>query len=448
MKSSSKEIERRQVELHIEAEEAEFESAKNAAFRKLSQKAEVPGFRKGKTPRPILEQFLGKEAIADEAIEDLFPDMYERALQEHDIHPVALPHVSLEQREPPTYKVVVPLIPKVTLGDYRSIRLAAEETAITDEEIQATIDRLRESQAVVSPVERPVEFNDLVTIDVHAAVAEGEPFLDHRDVAYEVAQCSQMPIPGFAESLAGMTAGESKEFVLKVPDDFRVTELAGKDCTCTVTVKQVRAKEVPEMSDDIAQTFGFDSADALKERIGSDLETKARDEARNRLVNKALDAVAEKSEVEFPPVLEEREIDDLISGEARRYGYKTPEDYLKMTNRTIEEIREDLRPLAHKRIVNGLLIEELTTSEQIEISDEDVDNRIEELLSQTQDEERMREYVNAPEMRRSIAGRLETTRTIDRLVEIVTGAGGEAASVAEAATEQTSEPKGEEDNGQ
>jgi trigger factor len=448
MKSSSKEIEHRQVELYIEAEEAEFASAKNAAFRKLAQKAEVPGFRKGKTPRPLLEQFLGKEAIADEAIEDMFPDLYEQALQEHEIQPIGMPRVSLEQRDPPAYKAIVPLMPKVSLGDYKSVRLTPEETSISDEQVQATIDRLRESQAVVSPVERPVELNDLVTLDVHATVVDGEPFLDHHDVAYQVVEGSQMPIPGFAESLLGMTAGESKEFGLKVPDDFRAAELAGKDCLCNVTVKQVRVKEVPEMSDDIAQTFGFDTADALKERINTDLETRARDEARNRLVNMALDAVAEKSEVEFPPMLEDREIDDLISEEARRYGYKTAGDYLKMTNRTAEEIREDVRPLAHKRIVNGLLLEELATAEQIEISDEDVDNRIEELLTQAQDKERMREYMNAPEMRRSVAGRLETKRTIDRLVAIVTGAIEEEAAAAEPAAAEPSEPKGEEDNGQ
>jgi len=209
---------------------------------------------------------------------------------------------------------------------------------------------------------------------------------------------------------------------------------------------------VPELSDDVAQTFGFDTADALKERIGTDLEARARDEARNRLVNKALDAVAEKSTVEFPPVLEEREIDDLIAGEARRNGYKTPEDYLKMTNRTVEEIREDLRPVARKRSVNGLLLEQLARAEQIEITDADVDNRIEELLAGTQDPDRMREYASSPEMRQSIAGRLETGRTIDRLIELVTGeqrgeSGDAESAMTESSTPDTEPPQGEEDHG-
>ncbi len=447
MKSTSKEIERRQAELYIESEEQEFEKAKNAAFRKLAGKAEVPGFRKGKTPRHILEQFLGKEAVADEAIEDMFPDLYEQALQEHEIHPIAMPRVSLEQRDPPAYKAIVPLMPTVSLGDYASIRLTAEEASVSDEQVQATIDRIRESQAVVSPVERPVQYDDLVTIDVYATTGGEEPFLDHKDVTYQVVEASQSPIPGFAENLVGMSAGETKEFTLTVPDDFRVEELQGKEAACTVTVKQVRIKELPELSDDIAQSFGFDTADALKERIGSDLETRAKDEARNRLVNKALDAVAEQAQIEFPPVLEEREIDDLLKNEAQRYGYKTTEDYLKMANKTQEEIREDLRPVAYKRIVNGLILEELTRAEEIEISDEDVDNRIEELLAGTQDPERMREYVNSPEMRRSIAGRLETNRAIDRLVNIVTGASEDEKPAPEAAPEETTEPEGEEDNG-
>ncbi|HHE41663.1 MAG TPA: trigger factor family protein, partial [Dehalococcoidia bacterium] len=122
MKSTSKEIERRQIELYIETDDAEFEKAKNAAFHKLARKAEVPGFRKGKAPRHILEHYLGKDAIVDEAIEDLFPELYEQALQEHDIHPIAMPRVSLEQRQPPAFKAIVPLVPTVSLGDYQSIR--------------------------------------------------------------------------------------------------------------------------------------------------------------------------------------------------------------------------------------------------------------------------------------------------------------------------------------
>ncbi len=434
MKSTAKTIERRQVELRIEVEPEEFEAAKAEAFRKLSARVEIPGFRKGKAPRPLVEQHVGKEAIADEAIEQLFPDMYEQALAEHEVHPIMMPHVHLEEREPPAYIATVPLAPEVDLGDYRSVRVTQEQEAVTDEHVQSAIDRIRESQAALVPVERPLEYGDFALLDVHATI-DDQTILDHKGVSYELVEGGQMPVPGFAESIVGMAGGESRNFTLKMPEDFRIADLADKDCICDVTVQQVRHKDLPELSDDMAKSFGFDSLDLLKERVGSDLESRARDEARTRLIQSALETIAAQGSVDFPPALEDREIDDLLAEEARRYGYKSVEDYLKMTQRPLEQIREDLRPVAHTRIVNGLILSHLAAAEAIEISDTDVDNRVEELLTQSQDQDRMRELLAAPHMRESIGERLRTTRTLDRLVAIVTGQ-----SISDAETKSPDEP--------
>lgn len=420
MKSTTKPIERRQVELRIEVEQEEFDAAKADAFKKLATRVEIPGFRKGKAPRQLVEQHIGKEAIADEATEQLFPDMYEKALTEHAVQPLLMPHVHLEQREPPVFVATVPLEPVIDLGDYRSVRIAEEEEAITDEHVTSAIDRIRESQASLVPVERPLQFGDFAVLDVRATI-DDQPILEHEGVSYELVEGGQMPVPGFADSIVGMSSGESKSFTLNMPEDFRVAELAGKECACNVTVQQVRQKELPELGDEMAKTFGFDSLDLLKERVGSDLESRAKEQARTKLIQSALEAIAAQGSVDFPPALEDREIDDLLSEEARRYGYKNVEDYLKMTQRSLEQIREDLRQLAHTRVVNGLILSKLAATEEIEITDADVDNRIEELLGQAQDQERMRELLSAPHMRDSVAERLRTSRTLDRLVAIVTG---------------------------
>jgi trigger factor len=442
MKSTAKEIEHRQVKLHIEAEQEEYDAAQTEAFKHLVRKTNVPGFRKGKAPRHMLEQYVGREVLVDEAIEHLLPVLYEQALETHDIHPVAMPRIELEQREPPVFNATVPLEPQVKLGDYRSVRVKPEEVAVTDEHVLAALERMRESQAVLEPAERPLAFGDFSTLDVKATV-DDQPFLDHKQVTYEVVAGAQMPIPGFAESIVGLSKDESKDFMLKIPEDFRVTEIAGKDCACSVTVQQVRQKQLPELADALAETFGFDSLDALREKVGSDLESNARNQARTSLIHSALDAIEAQGEVDFPPFMEEREIDELLLGEARQYGYKSVDDFLRMSNKGLEEVREDLRPLAHKRIANGLLLNEIARQEQIEIDESEVDNRVEELLSQAEDKDKVRQYLAAPEMRDSLANRLRSNRTLDRLVEIVTA---DAPEVVEAPGEPST-PEGEENNG-
>ncbi len=420
MKSTVKTIEHRQAELHIEAEQPEYEAAQTEAFRYLAGRVEIPGFRKGKAPRAIVEKHIGHEAVVDEALERMFPGLYEQALAEHDIHPFTTPHVHLEQREPPVYLAVVPLRPEVELGDYHSVRVEPEEVAVTDEHVLSALDRMRESQAVLVPVERPLRFGDFALLDVKADV-EGQPFLDHKAVTYEVVANSQMPLPGFAEAIVGMSAGESKEFTLTVPEDFRITELAGKTCSLSVALQQARQKELPELGDDLAKSFGFDTLAALRERVDADLHSNARNEARTALIHKALEMIVAQGHVDFPPILEDREIDELLSGEAKRYGYKTVEDYLQMASKTLEDIREELRPLAHERIVNGLILSQIALAEGIDVTDADIDKKTEELLTEAQDKDKVREILAAPQMRESIADRLRTNRTLDRLASIVSG---------------------------
>lgn len=420
MKSTAKTIEHCQAELHIEAEQPEYDAAEKEAFKYLAGRVEIAGFRKGKAPRPLVEKHVGREAVVDETLERLFPELYEQALTIHNLHPITTPHVHLEQREPPVFLAIVPLEPEVDLGDYRAVRVTPDEVSVTDEHVLSALDRLRESQAVLTPVERPLRFGDFASIDVKATIGE-MPFLDHKGVTYEMVANSHMPLPGFAEALLGLSAGESKEFTLAAPEDFRVAELAGKECACSATVQQVRVKELPELSDGMAKTFGFETLEALRERVGADLESNARNQARTSLIHRSLEQIAVQGKVDFPPVLEEREIDDLLAGEAKRYGYKNVEDYLQMANKSMEDIRADLRPLAHERIVNGLVLSRLARVEGIEVSDAEVDMRAEELLTEAQDKERVRELLATPQMRESIADRLRTNRTLDRLVAIVTG---------------------------
>jgi trigger factor len=445
MKSTAKTIEHCQAELHIEAEEAEYRKAENEAFKYLSGRVEIPGFRKGKAPRQIVEKHVGRDAVVDETIERLFPPLYEQALTEHDIHPISTPHIHLEQREPPVFTAVVPLTPEVDLGNYRSVRVAEEEVSVTDEHVLSALDRLRESQAVLVPAERALKYGDFSSIDVLATV-DGQPFLDHKAVTYEMVANSPMPLPGFPEAIAGMSAGETRDFTLKVPDDFRVAELAGKECSCTVTVQQVREKELPELSDSMAKSFGFDNLEALRERVGNDLESNARNQARTALIHKALEAIAAQGHVDFPPVLEEHEIDDLLAGEARRYGYKAVEDYLQMASKSMEQIRSDLQPLAHERIVNGLILSRVAVEENISVTESDIDSRIEELLAEAEDKDRVRQLLAAPEMRESVSERLRTNRTLDRLAAIVTGQ-GDAASATASGTGSENATEVEKDNG-
>ncbi|MBN2186035.1 MAG: trigger factor [Dehalococcoidia bacterium] len=420
MKVSTEKMENCQVALTIEAEAGELDKSLSEAYHRLVNKASIPGFRKGKAPRAILEQHLGKGALLEDALERLIPQLYKEAIESQEIKPIAEPHMEITQTDPVVLKAIVPLKPTIKLGDYHGIKLEPESVEISDEQIEAAIEQIRQEQAILSPVDRPVQFDDVITMNIEATI-EGKPFLNHKDMVYEVSEKSTFPLPGFNQNLAGTEKNKEKAFSLNVPADYRTKELAGKQCVFKITVAEIKEKNLPQIDDEFAQSAGYDNLAAMKEKVFASLKAEAEEISRQKLRQKALDDTIELSEVDYPPVLEDREIDRLLEDESQRFGFKEIQDYLNRTNKTKEEYREKLRPIAKKRIIHTLVLDKIAEEEKVEIDSSEVDNKVEEIMKDAKDKERMQQFFALPQVRESIEQSLRTEKTIARLVQIVSG---------------------------
>jgi trigger factor len=423
MKVSTEPIENSQVALNIEMEPVEVDKYLEKAYTRLVRRVSVPGFRKGKAPRTVLERHIGKDALFREALEDLIPTTYKEALESQEIDAIAQPQFELIQTEPLIFKAVVPLKPAVKLGDYTQIRVESKPVEISKEDIEATIEQLRHQQAILSPVDRPVQFDDIVTIDIEGE-RDGESFPIRKDVVYEVIREARLPLPGFAEKLEGMSKGEEKSFVLSYPPDYEMKELAGKEHAFKVTATEIKKKKLPEVDDEFAKNLGKEDLASLREQIASNLKARVEERARLELEQKAVDAAVELSEVEYPPVLAEREIDRLLSDEARQFteGITGLENYLKTLNKTMDDHREELRPMANRRVVRSLVLGKIAEAEKIEVGDSEIDAEIEKMVKDADKQaDEMRKFFSLPQARESIKQFLVGRKTVDRLVQIATG---------------------------
>ena len=420
MKVTAETLEDSQVALNIEAEAGELNKAMDEAYRRLVNKVSVPGFRKGKAPRFILEQHIGKGALLEEALEQLIPQLYKEAIDLQKIEPIDQPQVEIIQTEPVVFKAVVPVKPTVELGDYRNIKLQPEPVEITDEEIDAAVELKRQEQAILTPVDRPVQFGDMVTMNIEANIEE-KPFLNHKDIVYEVNKDSQVPLPGFAEKLKGAKKGKGKDFTLIMPLDHRVKEFAGKECFFKVAVTEVKEKQLPELDDEFSQTCGYDNLTSMKEALYVDLKDKAKQLGKQRLSETAVDAVVEISQVHYPPILENKEIDRILERETHRLGFSKLNDYLNATNLTEEKMRDSLRPMVKKQIAQLIVLDEIARIEKIEIDESEVDNQIDEMVKSEEGEgEKIRQFLQLPHMKESMRETLRRNKTVDWLVKIAT----------------------------
>ena len=421
MKLNAEDLDNRRIALSIEAEAGEIDKSLDEAYHHLVKEVSVPGFRKGKAPRVILEQRIGKGALLQEALEHLVPQLYKEAVQSENLEPIAEPELEITQSEPLIFRAIVSLKPEVKLGDYHNIKLdAGPAVEVTDDEVSSAIEKLRREQGVWVPVDRGAKLGDLVTMSILANVDE-KPWLDHKDILYEMDRDSHTPVPGFASCLEGTEKNKETSFSLSIPDDYPIAEMRGKEASFRVTVSEIKEKELPELNDEMAKGVGYGGLEDMKEKVTALLRTRAESRNRLELQQKALDALVGMSEVSYPSVLEDEEVSGLLKSEAQRLGFKEIADYVNRAHKMEEETRQELRPVAKKRLVQGLVLGELAEQERIEISASDVDNRIDEIVSGAEDKEKARQFFSLPQFRQSIEQSLRSQKTIDRLLQIAVG---------------------------
>ena len=425
MKVTNEKTENSQVFLTIEMEPAEVEESLEKSYHRLVRKANVPGFRKGKAPREILEQYIGKESLLEDALNNLIPQAYERAIKEQQIEAIARPSIEIAQTDPVVFKATVPLKPTIKLGNYHDIQVTPEPVELTEDSANAVMEKLRHQHATWEPVERPVDFDDLVVLDIESNI-EGEPFINQKGVQYQVRRDFSSPVPGFAEQLPGMKKDGDKEFSLQIPSDYPRSELAGKEPWFKVRVTEIKQERLPELNDELAKQISpdFETLDILRERVSTDLRQQAEEKAKINFEEKVIQEVVDLAQVEFPPILLEMEIDRLVNEQASRLqmGGHRLEEYLSRLNKTEAELREELQPVATKRVTSSLVLGKVAEEEKIEVSDSEIDTEIEEMLKNVaENKDKLRESLNTPQSRESVKQLLFSRKTVQRLVEITKG---------------------------
>jgi trigger factor len=437
VKVSTQEIEKSQVVLEIEVDSPRLDRAMDQAYRRVAGRLKVPGFRPGKAPRPLVERMVGRESLLEDAIEHLVPEVYREAVDQENLYPIEEASFEVVEAEPLKIKATVPVRPAVQLGDYRGLRRELTTPEITDEQVDNVINQLRESHATWVPVERPVQLEDRVAMDVHGTV-DDKVILDRQDVEYVARGESDRPMPGFAEQLVGMAAGDEKTFTLPVPADFEGPDIAGKQATFQVKVHWVKEKQLPELDDAFASSVGtFSTLDELKQEVRSELQARAEATARQELQEGLIEAVVAGASLELPPQAVEKQAARLrqqLASSLDRQGI-TVEQYRQLTGKSPAEFDEELEADARRELTRLFVLDEVAKAEQIDVDPVEVETEIRKAAGEGADARRLvREALARRETRARVEAAVRERKTIAHLVDMATGA----------TDGQITEPQGEE----
>jgi trigger factor len=371
VKVSSTELPPRQVSLEIEVEQERVDRATDDAYRRLAGRVDVPGFRRGKAPRSMVERMIGRERILEDALEHLLPQLVADAMEQEKIEPYTRPRVETVDFDPLRVKAVVGLAPKVELGDYQqALHVSSEAPQVGDEQVESVIQRLRDSYAQWAPVERPVQTGDQIGLDLRATVAgRDKPLVDAKDAAYNVDPEGAQPAPGFFEQVVGMQPGEHKTFTLPLPDDYSEKEVAGQPAHFEVTLHWVKERELPELNDEFAQQLGdFSDVQALRTAVEKQVREREEQRVREQMEEAAMNRLVELSTIEFPPQLVEHQAQHMLESFQRRVEQQGLQlsQYLRLIGKDQEQFEHEIRSEAETRVRRSLALDAFAAAEHID----------------------------------------------------------------------------------
>ncbi|WP_277293124.1 trigger factor [Veillonella montpellierensis] len=383
MKATVNSVDQHKVEITIEVPATEVAKGIKQACQRIASQANIPGFRKGKAPRRILEMNFGKEAIMEEAFELLAGTSYNQALKENDIIPVTDPEIeriTFEEGKDLVFKATLTKQPEVILGDYKALKATKQDATVTDEQIQEQLKNIAEQQAkmVVAEAGATLEQGDFAVIDF-AGTVDGKPFDGGEGKSYPLQIGSGNFIPGFEEQLIGAKAGDDVTVKVTFPEEYFVKELAGKEAQFECHVHDIKRKELPELNDEFAkeassyETIADLKAD-LRKKMEEDAEHRAIDAYNAELIKQAV----ENATVEIPEVMIEQRIDQMIQELAMNMegrGLKL-DDYLKFSNKTVDELRKEYADTAAKNVRTDLVLDAVAKTENIEVTPDDMNREI------------------------------------------------------------------------
>ena len=422
MKITQDEIVEQQIVLHIELDDNDIDPYLERAYRKVVQRVNVPGFRKGKAPRRIIEQFFGKETLINETLDSMLPELTGNAISESDLDAVSLPSLNLESIDPFQFSATIPLRPIVDLGTYKDIRLEKEEISLPEEVLNERIEQLRLSVATWEPIERPIEMGDMVSADINGRIAETD-ILTEKDAVYLINEELERPFPGFSEKLIGLDIDEPAEFDLEIPDDFSDSDIAGQTVIFKVAIKDIKHRVLPELDDDFAQSIGEEhkTLEDLREETEKSLREEAESESSRSYRESIIQELIDCSTVTLPPLLIEHETSRMMEEQERMVTQANMvfDDYIKSVGKTREDLNEEFEKVAKDQLVRSFVMSKLSEQESIEVSDDDTDDRTNELFANS--EEETPDSSKTSEMKEYIKNSMRVERTMERLESIAQG---------------------------
>ena len=415
--------------LNVELEWDELEKASDRAYKKLAQQYNVPGFRKGKAPRSMIERMVGKDAVYQEGLEELVDESYRKAIREHGLQPISRPTVDappIEYGQPYTFTARVPVLTPVTLGDYQAIRVEQPPIEVSDEEIVGVIERIQQDQATKMPVERPAELGDYVTMDLKLTAGEKEVSNLH-DNEFELVLERPGIFAGMDDEIIGMQEGESKQFTTTIPEDYSNPELAGKEANYDVALKGVKVRELPEVDDELAKSSGdFENVEQLREAIRQQLLVQKINDARRALRDEVVAKAVEGATVEAHHALVDDEVHSMEHETERMLAQSrlTLPQYLSIMQKTPEEYRKELEPDALQRVKRDLVLNAVADAEGFAAGQDEIAQWLDNLNAISGDRPIRLNQLTANQ-RANIEGRIRRDKALARLVDIATEGRGD-----------------------
>lgn len=423
MKAELLKKEGNKVTFKLTVDNDKFEGAVTKAYNKNKGKFNIPGFRKGKAPKQIIESQYGKGVFYNDAIDMLFPEIYPSALDELNIDPIDRPDLDIEEISKDNGLVMVVNVevkPEFELGSYKGIEIAKPDYTVNEDEVTLRLDEMRNKASRLVDVEgRAIENGDNTVIDFEGFV-DGVAFEGGKGEDYSLVIGSNTFIPGFEEQLIGKNKGEEVEVNVEFPAEYHAENLAGKPANFKVVIKNVQSKELPELNDEFAaDTTEFNTLEELK----SDLKAKVEEEAKNRadaeMRNSLVEKISEGTEVEVPNAMVETQIDNMLMELNYQLQYQglQLEQLLQMTGRSIEDLRNEKREEATKLVKSSLVLEAIAKAENVEVSEADVEAEVKKMAKMYNMEVEKIKSVMRPTDLEDIKGQLKIRKTIDSLVD-------------------------------
>lgn len=422
MAVKSEQVEKNLIKLTFEVSVKDFGDAMGRAYAKNAKKYSVPGFRKGKVPRSVIEKYYTEAVFYDDAINDVLPSAYENALKEADIEPAARPEIDVEEikkGEPVVITALVTTKPDVKLGDYIGIKVNKIEHNVTDEDVDKDIEAARNKNARLVPADdKAVENGDVVTIDFAGSV-DGVAFEGGTAENYDLEIGSNTFIPGFEEQLVGKKVDEDVDVNVTFPEEYHAPDLAGKAALFKVKIHEIKVKELPDLDDDFAaEVSEFETMADYRNSVKERLEKAAADRVKTETENAVIDKVTEGCEVEIPAAMINDRVEGMIQDFAQRLQYQGLDlkSYMQYTGNTMEGFKETFKPQAEKQLKTTLVLEAISKAEDVQVSDEDVDNRIAEMAKQYNMEvEKLKDLMQEKDIE-NLKEELAMTKVVDLLV--------------------------------